>query len=121
GGGRGRGNRGGGAPAAAPAPDRLTARQINTTIDDFLVLNKAAVRIDDAGRWNGIVTAPNNRTYDETKQPPTLVMRNDDYGRIARVLADGTTVTLGVNIVNKWYPEGTTSYNVIAEIAGTDK
>ena len=118
--GRGAGNRGGGA-APAPATDRLTARQINTQIDDFLVANKAAVRIDDAGRWNGIVTAPNNRTYDETKQPPTLVMRNDDYGRIVRVLADGTPVRLEVNIANRWYPEGHTSYNTIAEIPGTDK
>jgi Zn-dependent M28 family amino/carboxypeptidase len=48
-------------------------------------------------------------------------MRNDDYGRIARVLADGTPVTLDVNIANKWYPEGHTSYNTIAEIPGTDK
>ena len=116
--GRGFGNRGG---APAPQTDRLTARQVNTQIDDFLVASHAAVRIDDAGRWNGIVTAPNNRTYDETKQPPTLVMRNDDFGRIARVLADGTPVTLEVNIANKWYPEGHTSYNTIAEIPGTDK
>jgi hypothetical protein len=119
--GRGFGNRGGGGGAPAPASDRLTARQVNTQIDDFLVANKAAVRIDDAGRWNGIVTAPNNRTYDETKQPPTLVMRNDDFGRVARVLADGTAVTLEVDITSKWYPEGKTSYNVIAEIPGTDK
>jgi hypothetical protein len=117
--GRGFGNRGG-APAAAQT-DRLSAREVNTQVDNFLVANKAAVRIDDAGRWNGIVTAPNNRTYDETKQPPTLVMRNDDFGRISRVLADGTAVTLQVNIVNKWYPEGKTSYNVVAEIPGTDK
>src|SRR5260221_1707257 len=119
--GRGRGGQrgGGGAP---PAPsDRLTARQINTQIDDFLVAGKAALGIDDAGRWNGIVTAPNNRTYDETKQTPTLVMRNDDYGRIARILADGTPVTLGFTITNTWYPEGHTSYNTIAEIPGSDK
>jgi carboxypeptidase Q len=118
--GRGFGNRGGGGGAPASS-DRLSAREVNRQIDEFLVAAKAAVRIDDAGRWNGIVTAPNNRTYDETKQPPTLVMRNDDYGRIARVLADGTPVTLDVNIVNTWYPEGKTSYNVIAEIPGTDK
>ncbi len=118
--GRGFGNRGGGAPAAAPT-DRLTTAQVNHQIDDFLVANHAAVRIDDAGRWNGIVTAPNARTYDETRQPPTLVMRNDDFGRISRVLADGTAVTLEVNIANTWYPDGKTSYNVVAEIPGTDK
>ena len=48
-------------------------------------------------------------------------MRNEDYGRIARILADGTPVELEFNIVNKVYPEGRTSYNAIAEIPGSDK
>ena len=48
-------------------------------------------------------------------------MRNEDYGRIARILADGTPVELEFNIVNRVYPEGRTAYNTIAEIAGTDK
>jgi carboxypeptidase Q len=52
---------------------------------------------------------------------PTVVVRNEDYGRIARILADGTPVELEFNIVNKVYPEGRTAYNTIAEIPGTDK
>jgi Zn-dependent M28 family amino/carboxypeptidase len=48
-------------------------------------------------------------------------MRNEDYGRISRILADGTPVVLEATIVNKTYPEGKTSYNAIAEIVGTDK
>ena len=48
-------------------------------------------------------------------------MRNEDYGRIARVLADGTPVAIQAEIVNQRYPEGKTSYNTIAEIAGSDK
>jgi Zn-dependent M28 family amino/carboxypeptidase len=48
-------------------------------------------------------------------------MRNEDYGRIARILADGTTVELEMNIANTVYPEGRTAYNAIAEIPGTDK
>ena len=48
-------------------------------------------------------------------------MRNEDYGRISRLLADGTPVELEFNIVNRIYPEGRTSYNVIGEIPGTDK
>ena len=118
--GRGRGFGQGGRGPQAPS-DRLTARQVATAVDDFLVANHAALRIDDAGRPEGIVTAPNERTYDRTKQPPTLVMRADDYGRIARVLADGTPVTLEFNVQNTWYPDGATSYNTIAEIPGTDK
>ena len=48
-------------------------------------------------------------------------MSNEDYGRITRILADGTDVTLEFNIVNRIYPEGKTTYNTIAEIPGTDK
>ena len=46
---------------------------------------------------------------------------NEDFGRITRILNDGTDVTLEFNIVNRVYPEGATSYNTIAEIPGTDK
>src|SRR5262249_56337371 len=45
----------------------------------------------------------------------------EDYGRIWRILQDGATVTVEFNIVNRYYPEGKTSYNTIAEIPGTDK
>ena len=48
-------------------------------------------------------------------------MRNEDYGRIARILADGTPVELEFNIVNKVYPEGRTVVQHVAEIPGTDK
>ena len=51
-----------------------------------------------------------------TKSVPTVVMSNEDFGRISRILADGTEVTLEFNIVNRVYPEGTTSYNTVAEI-----
>jgi Zn-dependent M28 family amino/carboxypeptidase len=52
---------------------------------------------------------------------PTVVMSNEDFGRITRILNDGTDVTLEFNIVNRVYPEGATSYNTIGEIRGTDK
>ncbi|MGH9967228.1 MAG: M20/M25/M40 family metallo-hydrolase [Pyrinomonadaceae bacterium] len=48
-------------------------------------------------------------------------MRNEDFGRISRIFADGTDVMLEFNIVNRVYPEGNTSYNTIAEIRGSDK
>ena len=48
-------------------------------------------------------------------------MRNEDYGRISRILADATPVQLEFDIVNKVYPEGRTSYNAVSEIAGSDK
>lgn len=107
--------------AATPDPNRLTAAQISTQLDEFLVSNDALVRINDAGREHGQIRAFHNRTYDVNKAVPTVVMRNEDFGRISRILADGTPVELEFNIVNRTYPEGRISYNAIAEIPGTDK
>jgi carboxypeptidase Q len=118
--GRGRGP-GGGAGRGAPPEGRLTPRQVDEQVDAFLVANHAALRINDAGRAHGQIIAFNQRDYDPKKAVPTVVMRNEDYGRIARILADGTPVELEANIVNHDYPEGHTSYNAVAEIPGSDK
>ncbi len=114
-GGRGRGGR-----SDQPAPP-MTTRQIDEMVDAFLVANGAKLRVNDAAREHGQIVAFNNRTYDLAKAVPTVVMRNEDYGRISRILADGTPVELEFNIVNTVYPEGRTAYNTIAEIPGTDK
>ncbi len=104
-----------------PDPAKLTPRQIGEQTDEFLLRSGALIRVDDAGRDGGQIRAFNNRSFDLTKVVPTVVMRNEDYGRISRILADGTPVELEFNIVNHSYPEGRTSYNVIGEIPGTDK
>jgi carboxypeptidase Q len=113
-------NRQGGGPQQTD-PSKLTSAQVNEQIDQFLVANKALVRINDAGREHGQIRAFNNRTFDLAKVVPTVVMRNEDYGRISRILDDGTAVELEFNIVNRTYPEGKTAYNTISEIPGTDK
>jgi len=101
-------------PFRFPEPPKVPEGQL-------LVDNGALARINDAGRAHGIIIAQQNSTYDWTRAVPTLVMRNEDYGRISRLCGDGTAVTLRVNIQNKEYPEGTTAYNAIGEIPGTDK
>lgn len=111
------------APAAASAavPGTLTASQLDEQINRFLLDNGAILRVNDGGRDHAQIRAFGNRTYDPAAAPPTVVMRNEDYGRIVRLLSDGRTVELEFDIVNKTYPEGRTSYNVIAEIPGTDR
>jgi hypothetical protein len=104
-----------------PAPGHLSNNQINEQVDQFLVANGALVRLNDAGREHGQIRAFQNRTYDMSKAVPTVVLRNEDYGRINRILDNGMPVELEFTIVNKEHPEGRTSYNVIAEIPGTDK
>ncbi|BCS30958.1 peptidase M28 [Luteitalea sp. TBR-22] len=105
----------------APDPSRLTPRQVAEQVDAFLVANKALVRINDGGRDHGQIRAFNNPSFDGAKTVPTIILRNEDFGRLARLIAAGRTVELEVDVVNRWYPEGRTSYNAIAEITGTDK
>jgi carboxypeptidase Q len=102
-------------------PKQLTNQQIGEQTDQFLLSNGVVVRVNDAGRDHGQIRAFQNRTYDVNKVVPTVVMRNEDYGRISRILADGTPITLEFNIVNHVYPEGRTAYNTVAEIPGSDK
>ena len=109
-------------PTPAPnAPRPLTNRQVGEQLDAFLKANAAIVRVNDAGREFRQIRAFNNSSFDVDKVVPTVVMSNEDFGRITRILNDGTDVTLEFNIVNRVYPEGATSYNTIGEIRGTDK
>jgi len=114
----GRGGRGG--PSNDPPPP-MSNNEINRRVDEFLVASGARLRVNDAAREHGQIIAFHNRTYDVAKAVPTVVLRNEDYGRISRILADGTPVELEFTIVNKVYPDGSTAYNAIAEIPGTDK
>jgi hypothetical protein len=110
-----------------PQQQPLTGNQIQAQLNRFLVDNGALVRINDAGRDHGQIRAfgrpgvAQETDFDVTKAPPTVYMRNEDYGRLWRLLADGRAVELEFEIVNTLYPEGRTSYNVVAEIPGSDK
>ena len=118
---RGRGGRGGGGRGNEPPdPTRLTAQAVNAAVTELMLKAGVGVRIDDAGRDHGQIRAFQNRAYDVTKAPPTVVLRNEDYGRITRILANGTPVRLEINIVNQLFPNAK-AYNAVAEIPGTDK
>lgn len=105
----------------APKPGALPNSQITTQLNAFLVENGVALRVNDAGREHGQIRAFSNGTYDITKVVPTVVMRNEDYGRITRLLARKSPVRLEFDIRNRLVPDGVTSYNTVAEIVGSDK
>jgi len=114
-GGRGRGN------VPAPREGALTANEVNTRLNEFLLTSKVKLRINDAAREHGQIRAFQNNTYDIAKVVPTVVMRNEDYGRIARLLENGAPVELQFTIVNTIHPDGRTAYNTISEIPGSDR
>ncbi len=102
-------------------PKPLGRREVAKALDKFLLQAGALVKVTDAARRHGQIRAFANRTYEPDQVGPAVVMRNEDYGRISRILADGTPVELEFDIVNRVYPEGKTAYNAVAEIPGTDK
>lgn len=116
-GGPGGGNR----TPSTPRPGALTGIQVSEQLDKFLVDNGVLVRVNESQLDRGAVRAFNNRTFDITKVVPTVVMRNEDFGRIVRLLAHKTAVKLEFDLQSKIVPEGKTSYNMIGEIAGSDK
>ena len=93
-------------PPQTPAAGVLTADQAAEALNVFLVEAGAALRINDGGREHGQIRAFNNRTFDVAKAVPTVVMRNEDYGRISRLMASGRVVEVEATIVNRTFPEG---------------
>jgi carboxypeptidase Q len=108
-------------PDAPQDPKILSGSQINRRLDAFLVSAGALMRVSDAQRRNGLIGARRNETYELRKSPPAVTLRNEDFGRIVRIMADGTPVTLEFDVRNRSYPAGRLSGNVIAEIPGTDR
>ncbi|MDM7923299.1 MAG: M20/M25/M40 family metallo-hydrolase [Pyrinomonadaceae bacterium] len=106
-----------------PKPNALPFPQVIDQVNKFLMESGVPVRVNDAGREHGQIRAFSfsRGDYDPAKTIPTVVMRNEDYGRIARLLGSGKKVELEFDIRNKIYPEGKTAYNTVAEIVGTDK
>jgi hypothetical protein len=117
----------GGFPQRGPAtpPEGLTAAEITGQVNKFLIDNGALVKVIDSGRPYGIILQQSTAGYNENPNSPnlpTLVMGNEDYGRIYRTTTiDHIAVTLHINIKNQFYPEGRTVYNVVGELPGTDK
>ena len=59
-------------PTPTPKPNALTGAQVTEQVDAFFVANRAALRINDAGREHGQIRAFNNRTFDVAKVVPTV-------------------------------------------------
>jgi hypothetical protein len=56
-----------------------------------------------------------------TPQPPQVVVATEHYGRIARTLDKNVPVSIALDIQNRYHDDTLDSFNVIAELPGTDK
>jgi hypothetical protein len=116
--GRGRGPGGG--------PNPLQAQQaFQRKRAQFFVDEGVAALIDPSPGSGGtvFVQGPANVSYDPKAplQAPQVVMAVEQYGRIARTLEKNVPVTLQMDIQSTFLDTTLTSFNIVGEIAGTDK
>ncbi len=116
-------------PPSQPPPDRaardrfLTQQQFNQRLLKFLTDEGAAAWLEPSPHDGGTITVLGGGSRDP-KEPlvlPRVAVAIEHYGRIFRTLEKHIPVTLTVNIVNKFYDENLDSFNIVAEIPGTDK
>lgn len=112
----GRGGRGGGL-----APGQLSPDDVDWAVTEFLAANGALARINDAGEAYGVIRAQDVGGYNEGPKLTAATMAHADYGRLARVVRDGAPATMRLELTNHFYPEGTTVYNAIGEIRGSER
>jgi len=110
------------APEEQPkSPKPLNPQEIDEKINTFLLSAGALVKITDAERSHGQLSAFANRTFNTSKTVPGIIIQTEDYGRMSRLVADGIQVEMEVEIDNTIHSNAQNSFNVVAEIPGTDK
>jgi carboxypeptidase Q len=118
----GRGGRGGGGRQGGPGGGGPSFAQQRTQFfkdEGALALVTSSTRSDAGNVLLGGASA--NRAPDvKDLGLPQVVIAIEHYGRIARTLERKMPVTIEANIVNTFHDD-TSSFNVIAEIPGTDK
>ncbi len=113
--GSGRGGRGG---RGGQAAQDFNKKKMQFWIDERV----AAVL--DISRGDGgtlFVQGGGSRDAKDPPSPPQVVVAVEQYGRIVRTLEKKIPVTLSMNIDNKFYDADLNSFNVVAEVPGTDK
>ena len=110
-------------PDAATRARFLVQQQFNQKLLKFLTDEGAAAWLEPSPHDGGTVTVMGGGSRDP-KDPlvlPRVAVEIEHYGRIFRTLEKHIPVTLRVNIINKFYEDNLDSFNIIAEIPGTDK
>jgi hypothetical protein len=116
----GRGGRGAAAPAGGRAG--FAGRGFRAQLNKFLKDEGALVVLTPgSGPDGGTVmgSAAGSQNPSEELPPPSVIVTNEHYNRIARLLEKNIPVTLAFDIQAK-FTEPADSFNIVAEIPGTD-
>ncbi len=132
----------GGGPGGGPGGNRAAAI-FNAKRWNFLLSEGAAVVVDSSSKGSGgtlfvggaaavpnvpsadtsVPNPPPVRVYDKASESriiPQMTMTIEDYNRIMRMMKQGVTPKMTVNIQTQYHDEDLMGYNTVAEIPGTD-
>jgi carboxypeptidase Q len=87
-------------------------------------LDEGVIATVEAGRGTGgtvFVQAGGGRNLTDAPVPPQVVVSVEHYGRIWRMLEKKIPVRLELDIQNKFFDQDLNSFNVVADVPGTDK
>jgi len=111
-------------PPDKAALDRLRKQQeFGAKLLKFLTDEGAAALLEPAAHDGGTITvlSGGSRELNAPAILPRIAVDAENYGRIFRLLEKNIPVTLRINAANKFYDDNLDSFNIIAEIPGTDK
>jgi hypothetical protein len=109
-------------PWADRRKEWMAKRALYKKIQETLQENNVGVVIQPSEREHGTVRAYSRGGYKMSDEPglPSILISNEQYGRIYRILEKNIPVTLNINVKNKFFEDDTLGFNLIAEIPGTD-
>lgn len=113
-----------GAPAGGPPPGGQATRNLQAATMKFW-LDEGVLAVLEPSRGDGggtlFVQSGGSRNASDPPVPAQVVLATEHYNRIVRTLEKKIPVTLQMDIDNQFLDGSTDSFNVIAEIPGTDK
>jgi hypothetical protein len=87
------------------------------------IADEQVAAVLEPGRGDGGTVFTNNGQSRNPKTPfgtPLIVIAIEHYGRIFRTLEKGVPVSMELEVRNRFYDDDLSSFNIVAEIPGTD-
>ncbi len=107
-------------PIGAPRANNAAPPMPRNALMQLLVKSGAAAIVRPTEGNEGTMFVLGSRTSTAANSVPSLIMSSEQYNLLVRGLKAGAPVKLRVNVQTKYHTADTNSYNVVAEIPGTD-
>lgn len=98
-------------------------REIRESVDSAFAAEGVAVLLEPSDRSYTLVRGGGSSSGRDPARPvpaPKLVVAAEQYNQIFRNVARGLTVTLEINVQNRFYENDLKAYNTLADIPGSD-